>query len=174
MTGARASRDRVPDTRLHAIAGRWHTSGHVIGEPPLPIVGTDDYEVVAGGYFLLHRVDVTVGAQAVSAVEVIGEPAPGGTGYIARSFDGEGNCELMHLAVLEERVLRFTGGSDIAPAARPTGTQEGYVRATLRVAADGRSMAALWERSDNGKEWRPWMDVSFSRRHETPSPAADR
>jgi hypothetical protein len=52
---------RKPDERLHAIAGRWDTSGYVIGEPRIPVVGTDTYEVLPGGFFLSHRVDVTVG-----------------------------------------------------------------------------------------------------------------
>ena len=53
----------LPDKRLHVIAGPWDTSGHVIGEPEMSVVGTDIYEVLAGGYFIVHHVDVTVGKQ---------------------------------------------------------------------------------------------------------------
>jgi hypothetical protein len=42
---------RVPDPRLTAIVGRWRTSGHVIGDPQVPVAGTDIYEVFPGGYF---------------------------------------------------------------------------------------------------------------------------
>jgi hypothetical protein len=35
---------RAPDRRLANIAGRWRTSGHVIGEPEVSVIGTDIYE----------------------------------------------------------------------------------------------------------------------------------
>jgi hypothetical protein len=154
----------TPDPRLHAIAARWDTFGHVLDEPRVPIVGTDEYEVLAGGYFLVHHVDVTVGDRPVRAIEIIGEPDPASGGYLARSFDNEGNAELMHLTIDDDGVFRFAGGAEIAPAARPTGISGGRVRSTLRIAEDRRSMTALWERSDDGTNWQPWMDLTFTRR----------
>jgi hypothetical protein len=59
---------RSPDQRLWGIAGRWRTSGQVIGEPAIPVVGTDLYDVLPGGRFLVHHVDVTVGDQPVRAI----------------------------------------------------------------------------------------------------------
>jgi hypothetical protein len=56
------------------IAGRWATDGHVIADPPVPVTGFDTYEVLAGGYFLVHHIDVQVGDQAVRAIEIIGGP----------------------------------------------------------------------------------------------------
>ena len=70
--------------KLSAIAGRWKTSGYVIGDPRLPVEGTDIYEVLAGGHFLVHHVDVTVGGQEVRAIEVIGEPDPDSDAYLAQ------------------------------------------------------------------------------------------
>jgi hypothetical protein len=40
--------------RLWSISGEWATDGHVVGDPPVPVKGTDSYEVLAGGYFLVH------------------------------------------------------------------------------------------------------------------------
>jgi hypothetical protein len=154
----------TPDLRLHSVAGRWETSGHVIGEPPIPVVGTDVYEVLAGGYFLVHHVDVTVGDQSVRAIEIIGEPDAVSGAYLARSFDSEGNAELMRVTIDDSGNFHFAGGGDIAPAARPTDAATAQVRSTLTIAEDRRSMTALWERSDDGVTWLPWMDISFSRR----------
>jgi hypothetical protein len=153
---------RTPDQRLSSIVGRWRTSGHVIGEPPIPVVGTDTYELFSGGYFLLHHVDVTVGDQPVRAIEIIGEPDPRG-GYLARSFDSDGNAETMQLAIDDDGVFRFTGGSDIAPAAQPATARTARVRSTLTIAPDGQSMSALWERSGDDTSWRPWMDITLQR-----------
>ena len=152
------------DKRLHVIAGRWETSGYVIGEPRIPVVGTDIYELLAGGHFVVHHVDATVGGRPVRAIEVIGEPDSGSGGYLARSFDSEGNVEVMHVTIDDNGVFRFAGGADIAPAARLTGSARGEVRSTLRIAGDRRSMTALWERSEDGTTWQPWMDMTFTRR----------
>jgi hypothetical protein len=134
----------------------------VIDDQQTPVVGTDTYKVLAGGFFLVHHVDVTVGDQPLRAIEIIGEPDAAG-GYLARSFDSEGNAELMHLEIDEEGVFHFAGGPDVAATAQPAGASTARVRSTLRIAADCRSMTALWERSEDGINWHPWMDISFTR-----------
>ena len=153
---------RTPDQRLRSIAGRWRTSGHVIGEPLNPVVGTDIYDVLPGGHFLVHHVDVTVGDQPVRAIEIIGEP-DGTGGYLARSFDSEGNAEVMHMTIDNDGVFQFAGGGDIAPAAQPNTAQTARVRSTLTIASDRQSMTALWERSEDGTTWHRWMDITFVR-----------
>lgn len=155
--------ERPPDKRLHAIVGRWQTSGYVIGEPDLPVVGVDNYEALPGGYFVVHYVDVIVGDRHVQAIEIIGELDTSSGGFLARSFDSDGNTELMLLTIDDNGVFHFTGGPDIAPAAQPTDTPIDRVRSTLTIAQDGQSMTALWERSDDGASWQTWMDISFTR-----------
>jgi hypothetical protein len=149
--------------RLASIAGRWSTSGVVIGDPTIPVVGTDVYEVLPGDHFLLHRVDVTVGPQKVQAIEIIGEPDANGDAYLARSYDSDGNAEVMRLEIDTDGVFHFAGGPDIAPAAQPASSSVARVRSTLTVAEDSASMTALWERSEDGNNWQPWMDVTFTR-----------
>ena len=61
-----------------ALVGRWRSEGPVVGEVPVPITGTDIYEWLPGGFFLLHHVDVVIGEQAVRAIELIGEYDPAG------------------------------------------------------------------------------------------------
>jgi hypothetical protein len=95
-----------------------------------------------GGHFLVHHVDVTVGAQSVRAIEIMGEP-DGEGGYLARFY--------------------FTGGREIAPAAQSDDTPTARVRSTLTVASDRASMTARWERSEDGTTWQPWMDIAFAR-----------
>jgi hypothetical protein len=158
-----AHEGRTPDKRLHTIAGRWQTSGRVIGEPEIPVVGTDTYEVFPGGYFLVHQVDVTVGEHPVRAIEIIGEPDAVSGGFLSRSFDSDGNAELMRVTIDDNSVFHFTGGGEVATSAQPTDSPTAQVRSTLTIAEDGQSMAALWERSADGTNWQPWMDISFKR-----------
>jgi hypothetical protein len=105
---------------------------------------------------------VTVGDREVRAIEVIGEPAPDAGGFLARSFDDRGNAEVMRVTVDDEGVFHFTGGPEIASAAQPADTTTARVRSTLTVAPDRRSMTALWERSEDGHSWEPWMNITFT------------
>jgi hypothetical protein len=86
----------------------------VIGEAKVPIVGIDTYDLFPGGHFLVHHVDVTVDDDPVRAIEVIGE-REGNGGFLARSFDSEGNAELMHLTIDNDRCST----SPAAPTSRP-------------------------------------------------------
>lgn len=149
--------------RLWAIAGDWATTGQVVGDPPVPVSGSDIYEVLPGGFFLVHHVDVTVGSHEVRAIEMIGARAPRGGAFLARSYDNEGNSELMELTVDDEGVFHFSGGPEIARAAQPANASTARVRSTLTVSSDGDSMTALWERSDDDVNWTPWMDMTFTR-----------
>src|SRR5215207_1243666 len=155
-----------PETqRLGALVGRWRSEGHVVGDPAIPITGTDTYELLAGGFFLVHHVDVVVGDQDVKAIEIIGEYDQATEAFTARAFDNEGNVTVMHARVDRDGVWTFTGGADVAPVAQPdAATSGGAVRSTLTVSRDATSMTAKWERSDDGANWQPWMDMTFTRR----------
>jgi hypothetical protein len=165
--GSQAVRPQPQVAILDGIVGDWRTEGRVIGdgtEPDVPIRGTDRYHWLAGGHFLIHDIDVLVGDQAVVGIEVIGEYDASEDAFRALSFDNQGAVVLMFVRVDDDGVWTFSGGSDVAPAARPdSSAQADQVRSTLRIAADGTSMTAQWERSTDGVEWMPWMDIHFTR-----------
>jgi hypothetical protein len=152
---------RQPDPRFVSITGRWRTRGHVVAEPATLVRGTDTYELLAGGHFLVHHVDVTVGDEPLQAIEVIGEYD--GETYLARSFDSNGTIEVMHLTIDDDGAFHFSGGGDVASTARPADAQTARVRSTLTVAADRQAMAAHWERSEDGLTWQDWMNIAFTR-----------
>jgi Protein of unknown function (DUF1579) len=149
--------------QLDALVGRWRSEGHVIGDPPVPITGTDIYEWLPGNFFLVHHVDVVVGDRKVQALEIIGERDPATGDFIGRAYDNQGDITLMRATVDEAGVWTFTGGGDVARAAQPSTYPSGAVRSTLRIAADGSAMTAAWERNDDGAAWQPWMDMTFTR-----------
>jgi hypothetical protein len=105
--------------RLGALVGRWRFHGHIVGDPPIPITGTGTYEWLPGGFFLFHHVDVTVGDQPVQAIELTGELNPATDSFTARACDNLGNVTVMRAKVDDQGVWAFTGGDDVAPAARP-------------------------------------------------------
>jgi hypothetical protein len=149
--------------RLGALVGRWRTDGHIIADPPVPIAGSDIYEWLPGGFFLVHHVDVVVGEQAVQALEMIGDYDRATGSFTARAYDNQGNITILHARGDDRGVWTFTGGGDIATPAQPNAEETAAVRSTLTVDAERNSMKAFWERSADGSAWEPWMDVSFTR-----------
>jgi hypothetical protein len=149
--------------RLGTLVGRWRSEGHIVGDTPVPITGTDVYEWLPGGFFLVHHVDVVIGEEPVRAIEIIGEHDPATDAILGRAYDNLGNMSILRVDVDDRGVWTFTGGGDVAPVARPSTADEGgAVRSTLTVSPDGSGMVAEWERSDDGSTWERWMDMTFT------------
>jgi Protein of unknown function (DUF1579) len=121
--------------RLGALVGQWRSEGHIVGEVPVPITGTDIYEWLPGGFFLVHHVDVVIGEQTVQAIEVIGEYDPATGSFTVRSYDNQGNVTIMRASVDERGVWTFTGGGDVTAVARPSAA----VGRSRALHADGQS-----------------------------------
>ncbi|NIJ53895.1 DUF1579 family protein [Dyadobacter arcticus] len=84
--------------RLNAFAGKWNTSGTLQampGDPPVYFHGTDTYEWLPGGFFLLHTVDVMMGNERKQSIEVIGYD-PLSELYPMQHFDDQGESGIMH------------------------------------------------------------------------------
>ncbi len=111
------------------------------------IAGTDEYEWLAGGWFLVHRVDVTIGDAPVRVLELIGEREPESDALVCRSYDDSGGVTVMRASVDADGAWLFDG--------------EG-MRAILTIAPGGDAMSAAWER-DAGGAWQPWMEMRFER-----------
>lgn len=137
---------------LDALVGAWRSSGETVEDPVVHIEGSDVYEWLPGRHFLVHHVDVTVGGRRYQALEVFGAEADT---VVARAYDSDGGTGTMTVVVDEDGVVTLTGPDS---------------RARLVVAGDGGSMAARWDRLDDG-QWRHWMDMRFTRASER-SPAA--
>jgi hypothetical protein len=138
--------------RLDVLVGTWRTQGQTVASPTDPSIeidGTDSYEWLGGGFFLVHRVDVRMGKEKVEAIEIIGSYDASTQTYPMRSFDNQGNFVTMRASVSEDGIWTFAGESE---------------RATLTIGDDGDTMTAKWERSeDDGSNWWPWMDMKFTK-----------
>jgi hypothetical protein len=134
---------------LEPLISTWRTAGRVfdeLGAETMRVDGTDAYEWMAGGRWVIHHVDVTMGADRTRALEMIGDPSGDAT-FVMRAFDASGAFDTM--------TLRVDG--------REFHTQGDGVRNTLTVAADGGSMAAVWERRLDDGSWVRWMELDFTR-----------
>lgn len=138
----------VEHALLQPFVGRWRTRGQVratADAPAVEIEGTDSYEWLPGGFFLLHRVDVRIGGQPAQALEVIGWDADAGS-FFMHSYDDHGNTGIMRMSVRED-VWTFLGDAE---------------RFTGGFSDGGDTLSGHWERRD-GSEWLPWMDVHLTK-----------
>lgn len=135
---------------LDSLVGKWFSEGEIqesAANPHMEIKGTDSYEWVCDGYYLLHRVDVLIGAEKKEVMELIGYDVQNNA-FSMRSFDNLGNFTLMYMSVAAEGIFKITGDQ---------------MRSTLIVSNDGKDMTAQWEKSSDGALWETWMDMKFTK-----------
>lgn len=131
------------------IIGRWKTSGSVLdehGAVVMTIEGTDEYEWMVGGHWVIHRVDVMMGEDHVQALEPIGEHDAETNSYSMRAFDGSGSFGTM----------TAHRGADGSWSIRGDG-----MRSTLWPSEDKPYMTAVWERGNEPGTWVRWMEMRF-------------
>ena len=135
---------------LSFLIGKWNTKGQIKAEGEMPAInikGTDSYEWVLNGSFILHKVDVVMGEDRTEAFELIGEFDSISRTYKMRSFDNHGKFTTMEAIFDESGALHILG--DI-------------MRAKLSV-YDSNNMSAQWEKLVDSKNWQSWMDLRFSK-----------
>jgi hypothetical protein len=137
--------------RLNAFVGLWVSEWRPKGaQPALPfrIIGTDTYEWMPGNFFLVHTVDVRMNDEEQRVTELIGDYTPSTQTFAMRSFDNHGSFQTMQASVDDDGVWSFVGHA---------------IRASLIISADGQTMEAQWEQLGDDAQWRPWMDMRFTR-----------
>jgi len=148
-TDNKASKNEAPEYRpLYPFIGKWNTHGNAKagkGEPDVKIEGTDTYEWVAGGAFVLHTVDVTMGAERKESIEVIGFEKSTNK-YFMRSYDDAGEITEM-IAEFGKGTIRFLSDD---------------LRFTGSFSDDEKVLSGVWEQRNNEK-WEPLMDIKLSK-----------
>ena len=135
--------------QLNVFIGRWITEGHTVASPEAPsaeITASDVYEWAPGGVFILHTAYGRIGEVAVGGIEIIGYDAEKKC-FRTYFFDSQGN--------VSSQELTFSDGS--------WHWRGPHVRCTGRFRADGKQIAALHERSDDGVSWTPTMDITITK-----------
>lgn len=136
--------------RLEAFVGTWRTEGEIRASSSGPAArfhATDVYEWLPGGFFLVHRWDAHMPDGETKGIEIIGYDGASRT-YLMHFFDNQGNTGIMRGSV-ESGIWRFTGET---------------LRFTGGFQDDGNTLVGVWEqRSGEGSDWRPWMDVKLTK-----------
>jgi len=135
---------------LHFLIGRWNTEGEIKareGNAASKFTGTDSYEWILDGHYILHKVEVTMNNKKVEAFEIIGGFDPETKRYKMRSFDNQGIFTEMEGYLDERGAFHILGDK---------------MRAQLAV-IDKNTMTAHWENSKDNQKWAPWMELTLSK-----------
>jgi hypothetical protein len=135
---------------LEFLLGRWSTAGTVnatIDAAEIKFQGTDTYDLILDGKFILHKVDVMMGGEHIEVVEIIGESASTNKGYALRSFDNRGVYTEMSADLDAQDQLVINGDK---------------MRAFLKASGPGK-LSARWERLAENANWIPWMDLTLTK-----------
>lgn len=136
---------------LNPLVGTWITTGEITDDSihcPEKIRGTDIFEWVCEGFYLLHRVNVMIGKQHVEAIELIGQYNPVTRKFQMHSFDNEGKLVIMESTILPDGNLSITGNR---------------MRTTLMIDEQCQQMTAHWERTEDTVNWKKWMNMTFTK-----------
>jgi hypothetical protein len=140
----------VRDERHHALGvliGKWINEGRTVGTEEVasvPILTSDVYEWVPGGFFVLHSAFGKIGDTSVGGVEMIGVD---GAAHSSTFYDSFGNVHTSRLEI-EGDVLRWTGDR---------------TRSTVTMTDGGMTQVVHHESSADGVHWTASMDVTLRR-----------
>ena len=132
-------------TALTPFIGTWQTTGATratASEPSQQIEAVDSYEWLQGGYFILHHIE-SKKPMAFKGLEIIGRDESGN--YFLHHYDSMGG-RVVSKGEMSGRCWHITSQSE-----RFTGT----------ISEDGRTITGSWDRSNDGKAWTPWMDITL-------------
>jgi hypothetical protein len=135
--------------RLDIFIGKWINEGHTIAStdaPSVPILTSDVYEWMPGGFFVLHTAYGCIGSLDVGGTEIIGYDAASGM-YRAYFFDSRGTLSLHELVAQGDTWI----------------WQSETTRCTAVFTDHGKTQSAHHERLDHDGQWVPAMDVTLTK-----------
>jgi Protein of unknown function (DUF1579) len=143
---------RLPEhDLLNSLIGRWITEGETHLERRLTSAenpGERYLRVGSGAIFVVHTAYGRIGEQSVGGIELIGYHEQAEV-FRTHFFDSQGNVSTQELT-FRDGVWIWSGA---------------HARARGVLSTDGTSMPTRHEWSDDGKAWRPSMDVTLRKIH---------
>jgi hypothetical protein len=139
----------IAHSHLDKFIGKWNTEGLVLptnASAGIEVKGTDTYEWFAGGFFLLHKVNVSIGDEKVEILEVIGLDKDANH-YTMQHYDNKGNSGLMTATRIDELWI-FKGESLLFKG---------------RFSENDTVFSGVWEQLNKEKVWIPYMNIRLTK-----------
>ena len=140
---------RIDKSEFIKLIGNWKTEGRILAkgqEAENRISGTDSYELILDGYYILHQADVWIGESRGKTLELISlgdNPDQAAFSY----YNNQGESGKMtgklqnNRLTLEGDGLRFEG----------------------LLNDEGSGLTGVWRLGDGQGQWVDWMELKLSK-----------
>jgi hypothetical protein len=138
---------RIENTEFKKLIGKWKTEGKILvteNSPEIKITGTDTYELVLGGHFILHKADVQMGNEKSQTFEIIGLVDPNGQA-IFEHYNNQGSSGKMY-GTLINNALRINGE---------------FLRFKGSVNDSENQIDGRWEKWDDQNGWKYFLEIKL-------------
>jgi hypothetical protein len=132
-------------SRLEFLIGTWEWNGRS-KSGSFEVHGSDAYEWLDGGFFLVERHDLVAGGKANRGIAIYGFDESRDA-CVAHYFDNDGTQGIYEIDVRDGELrinwerYRFVG----------------------RILDDGKSIAGTWEQAPDGSSWEYWYDLEMTK-----------
>jgi hypothetical protein len=151
------ARPSLQHRRLEVFVGKWNVEGEQHNGPFGPaatLTAAETYEWLAGGFFLVHRLEGRLGDDELGCLEIIGYEALSQS-YPMHSFYNDGNINQWQ-ASEHYGTWTFTGDWRIAGKSLK-------IRCTTVFSNAGNSKTGKWEYASDDLQWQTFWDVKATR-----------
>ena len=140
---------RIEDSDFKNFIGEWKTEGRVFGTdqtPEIQIIGTDTYESILDGFFILHKADVLIGKEKSQTLELMWL-LNSNEKVSLRHYNNTGSSGLM---AGELRRKEWTIKGD-------------ELRFDGKFSDNFDELSGNWQRLDNQKKWVNFIEIKLTR-----------
>ena len=141
--------NQIENTDFKKLIGKWKTEGLILKSdknPEMKITGTDTYEAILDGFFILHTADVVMGNEKSQTYEIIGLDKANDK-VILQHYNNQGSSGKMS-GTLKNGKLNLSGD----------GLQfEG------RFSTNDNVISGTWTKLDSENNWIEFLKMNFTK-----------
>lgn len=143
------NKKRIENTEFKKLIGKWKTEGRIWSTDEnyeLAITGTDTYELILGGFFILHKADVLMGNENSQTFEIIGLDETNNQATF-EYYNNQGSLGKM-LGTLKNNELKINGKE---------------LRFQGQLNDSEKEINGTWEKLDNQKNWIKFIEMKLTK-----------
>ena len=143
------NKTRIENTEFKKLIGKWKTEGRILAtdnNPEMKIVGTDTYELILGGFFILHKADVMMGNEKSQTFEIIGLDETDNQATLEH-YNNQGSSGKM-TGTLKSNELKINGKA---------------LRFRGQLNNNENQIDGRWEKLDYQNEWEIFLEMKLTK-----------
>ncbi len=141
--------NRIENTDFKKLLGKWKTEGVILKtdkNSEMKITGTDSYDIILDGFYMLHTADVLMGNEKSQTYEIIGLDKTSDKAVL-QYFNNQGSSGKMS-GTLKNAELKFSGN----------GLQFGG-----RFSNNDNVISGTWTKLNSENNWVEFLKMNFTK-----------